>query len=226
MWRILGRPSHNIGASVMPESPWSVISKSSGQTTPGWPSFMAGCRAVVDDFAALHHSSEPHMSRYHLRRLRQDPHIRALTREARPHPEQFIQPLFVVEGTAQARDHPGSARASIATPRPRCWRRSSRTWRPASASSCCLACPQRMQRKAIDWSFTSGQVASHQEALRQGRVAGRRCVPVFLDAAWPLRRAESPKAITSTMRASVEELAAAARGLCATPAPIASRPAT
>ena len=33
-----------------------------------------------------------------LRRLRQDPHIRALTRGARPHPEQFIQPLFVVEG--------------------------------------------------------------------------------------------------------------------------------
>jgi porphobilinogen synthase len=38
------------------------------------------------------------MARLGLRRLRQDPHIRGLTREVRLHPEQFIQPLFVVEG--------------------------------------------------------------------------------------------------------------------------------
>lgn len=33
-----------------------------------------------------------------LRRLRDNRHIRELTREVRLHPEQFIQPLFVVEG--------------------------------------------------------------------------------------------------------------------------------
>ena len=47
------------------------------------------------------------MSRISLRRLRQDPHIRALTRETRPHPEQFIQPLFVVEGLQQRETIPG-----------------------------------------------------------------------------------------------------------------------
>ena len=47
------------------------------------------------------------MTQISLRRLRQDPHVRALTRGARPHPEQFIQPLFVVEGIAQRETIPG-----------------------------------------------------------------------------------------------------------------------
>ncbi|MCC5795162.1 MAG: porphobilinogen synthase [Chromatiales bacterium] len=42
-----------------------------------------------------------------LRRLRQDAHVRALTREVRLHPEQFIQPLFVVEGLAGREPVPG-----------------------------------------------------------------------------------------------------------------------
>lgn len=38
------------------------------------------------------------MAAMSLRRLRDNRHIRELTREVRLHPEQFIQPLFVVEG--------------------------------------------------------------------------------------------------------------------------------
>ncbi len=100
------------------------------------------------------------MSRISLRRLRQDPHIRALTREARPHPEQFIQPLFVVEGIAAAGDDSRASQGFTVTPRPRCWPRSRRTSRPASASSCCSASRPQHRLKAIDWSFTSGQVAA------------------------------------------------------------------
>ena len=47
------------------------------------------------------------MTQISLRRLRQDTHIRALTRGARPHAEQFIQPLFVVEGIAAREIIPG-----------------------------------------------------------------------------------------------------------------------
>lgn len=42
-----------------------------------------------------------------LRRTRDNPHIRALVRGVRVHPEQFIQPLFVVEGLANRTPVPG-----------------------------------------------------------------------------------------------------------------------
>lgn len=42
-----------------------------------------------------------------LRRLRDNAHVRALTRSVRLHPEQFIQPLFVVEGLAERQPVPG-----------------------------------------------------------------------------------------------------------------------
>jgi len=44
-----------------------------------------------------------------LRRLRQDAHVRGLTRRVRLHPEQFIQPLFVVEGGSERTAVPGLA---------------------------------------------------------------------------------------------------------------------
>jgi len=44
-----------------------------------------------------------------LRRNRDNRHIRELTRAARPHPEQFIQPLFAVEGLAAREAVPGLA---------------------------------------------------------------------------------------------------------------------
>ena len=42
-----------------------------------------------------------------LRRTRLNPHVRALTREARVHREQFIQPLFVVDGLDRREPVPG-----------------------------------------------------------------------------------------------------------------------
>jgi porphobilinogen synthase len=99
------------------------------------------------------------MSQLTLRRLRQDPHIRALTREARPHPEQFIQPLFVVEGIAQRevipglpgvyRDTPASLLAQVEA-----------DLKAGVSKFLLFGVPAQHRLKAIDWSFTSGQIAS------------------------------------------------------------------
>ena len=47
------------------------------------------------------------MSTLTLRRLRQDEHIRALTREVHVRLEQLIQPLFVAEDTRERAPVPG-----------------------------------------------------------------------------------------------------------------------
>lgn len=47
------------------------------------------------------------MAELNARRTRLNPAIRELTRQVRPHPEQFIQPLFVVEGLTQREAVPG-----------------------------------------------------------------------------------------------------------------------
>ncbi len=47
------------------------------------------------------------MSSLNLRRLRQNEHVRALTREVHVRPEQLIQPLFVAEGSARPQPVPG-----------------------------------------------------------------------------------------------------------------------
>jgi porphobilinogen synthase len=47
------------------------------------------------------------MAKLSLRRTRLNRHIRELTRESRPHPDQFIQPLFVVDGIQSREAVPG-----------------------------------------------------------------------------------------------------------------------
>src|SRR4051812_9742914 len=42
-----------------------------------------------------------------LRRLRQNEHVRSLTRQHRVSPDQMIQPLFVIEGLDQRQEVPG-----------------------------------------------------------------------------------------------------------------------
>ena len=94
-----------------------------------------------------------------LRRLRQDAHIRALTRGARPHHEQFIQPLFVVEGIA-AREHiPGLTGVYRETPA------SLLTQVAADLAAGCskfllFGVPSAHSERDIDWSFTAGQIAA------------------------------------------------------------------
>src|SRR4249920_1387418 len=99
------------------------------------------------------------MSRISLRRLRQDPHIRALTREARPHPEQFIQPLFVVEALAARETIPGlpgvyrDTAASLLA-------QVEADLKAGVSKFLLFGVPAGHRLKAIDWSFTSGQIAS------------------------------------------------------------------
>jgi len=102
------------------------------------------------------------MSRISLRRLRQDPHIRALTREARPHPEQFIQPLFVVEALGQRETIPGlpgvhrDTAASLLA-------QVEADLRAGVSKFLLFGVPAQHRLKSIDWSFTSGQI----RALKQ-----------------------------------------------------------
>ncbi len=97
-----------------------------------------------------------------LRRLRQDAHIRALTRGARPHHEQFIQPLFVVEGISGREIIPGLAGVYRDTPA------SLLAQIEADLKAGCskfllFGVPATHSDRDIDWTFTSRQIA----AIRQ-----------------------------------------------------------
>ena len=99
------------------------------------------------------------MSRISLRRLRQDPHIRALTRETRPHPEQFIQPLFVVEGLKERETIPGLTGVYRDTPESLLAQIESDL--AAGVSKFLLfGVPTAHATHAISWAFTSGQIAA------------------------------------------------------------------
>jgi porphobilinogen synthase len=105
---------------------------------------------------------EPSTTRITLRRLRQDEHIRALTRGPRPHPEQFIQPLFVVEGIKARENIPGLTGVYRDTPASLLKQIESDL--AAGVSKFLLfGVPASHQAKDIDWSFTAGQIA----AIRQ-----------------------------------------------------------
>jgi porphobilinogen synthase len=99
------------------------------------------------------------MSRISLRRLRQDPHIRALTREARPHPEQFIQPLFVVEGIAERETIPGLTGVYRETPAS-LLRQIESDLKAGVSKFLLFGVPATHATHAIDWSFTAGQIAA------------------------------------------------------------------
>jgi porphobilinogen synthase len=99
------------------------------------------------------------MSQITLRRLRQDPHVRALTRGARPHPEQFIQPLFVVEGIAQRETIPGLTGVYRDTPASLLAQIESDLARGVS-KFLLFGVPASHALHDIDWSFTAGQIAA------------------------------------------------------------------
>ena len=94
-----------------------------------------------------------------LRRLRQDAHVRALTRGAHAHHEQFIQPLFVVEGIAAREVIPGLTGVYRDTPA------SLLTQIAADLAAGCskfllFGVPAAHRDHNIDWSFTAGQIAA------------------------------------------------------------------
>jgi porphobilinogen synthase len=101
-----------------------------------------------------------------LRRLRQDAHIRGLTRGIRPHPEQFIQPLFVVEGIAEREVIPGLTGVYRETPA------SLLTQIEADLAAGCskfllFGVPAAHSSHDVDWSFTTAQIAAIKQRFGQ-----------------------------------------------------------
>ncbi|MEO6079357.1 MAG: porphobilinogen synthase [Steroidobacteraceae bacterium] len=99
------------------------------------------------------------MSHISLRRLRQDPHVRALTRGPRPHPEQFIQPLFVVEGILQRETIPGLTGVYRDTPASLLAQIES-DLDHGVAKFLLFGVPASHATRDIDWSFTANQIAA------------------------------------------------------------------
>jgi porphobilinogen synthase len=97
------------------------------------------------------------MSRISLRRLRQDPHIRSLTREVRLSPEQFIQPLFVVEELRERAEVPGLAEVYRESP-DSLLRQVEADLKAGVSKFLLFGVPRDRQERDIDWSFTSGQI--------------------------------------------------------------------
>jgi porphobilinogen synthase len=148
------------------------------------------------------------MTQISLRRLRQDPHVRALTRGARPHPEQFIQPLFVVEGIAQRETIPGLTGVYRETPASLLTQIESDLSRGVS-KFLLFGVPVSHATHDIDWTFTAGQIAAVKKKFGKGLWLA---VDVCLCSATPHGHCgvlnDSSDHVDNT--ASVRELAAAA----------------
>ncbi|MGC4028367.1 MAG: porphobilinogen synthase [Steroidobacteraceae bacterium] len=99
------------------------------------------------------------MSQITLRRLRQDAHIRSLTREVRPHSEQFIQPLFAVEGIPAREPIPGLTGVHRDTP-DSLLRQIEADLAAGCSKFLLFGVPAGRATQDIDWSFTSGQIAA------------------------------------------------------------------
>jgi porphobilinogen synthase len=148
------------------------------------------------------------MNRISLRRLRQDAHVRALTRGARPHPEQFIQPLFVVEGIADREIIPGLTGVFRDTPAT-LLRQIEADLKQGVTKFLLFGVPATHATHDIDWSFTAGQIAAVKQ--RFGKDVWL-AVDVCLCSATPHGHCgvlnDSQDHLDN--RASVQELAAAA----------------
>jgi porphobilinogen synthase len=92
-----------------------------------------------------------------LRRLRQDAHIRALTREVRPVAEQFIQPLFVVEDLDARDEVPGLTGVYRDTPAS-LLKQIEADLKSGVSKFLLFGVPAGKQAQDVDWSFTAGQI--------------------------------------------------------------------
>jgi porphobilinogen synthase len=97
------------------------------------------------------------LSSLNLRRLRQDEHVRALTREVHVQAEQLIQPLFVVEGIPNRQPVPGLTGV--------CQETTTSLLEQVEADLeigvrkfLLFGVPVARRERAIDWSFTAGQI--------------------------------------------------------------------
>ncbi|MFI4913829.1 MAG: porphobilinogen synthase [Steroidobacterales bacterium] len=93
-----------------------------------------------------------------LRRLRQNARVRALTREIPAvQLEQLIQPCFVAEGAAHPEPVPGLNGVSQETPAS-LLRQVERDLAAGVHNFLLFGVPQARRARAIDWSFTAGQI--------------------------------------------------------------------
>lgn len=97
------------------------------------------------------------MSTLNLRRLRQDEHVRSLTREIHVRSDQLIQPLFVAEGLAKPAPVPGLTGVHQETP-DSLLRQIERDIEAGVSKFLLFGVPTGRSERHIDWSFTAGQI--------------------------------------------------------------------
>jgi porphobilinogen synthase len=97
-----------------------------------------------------------------LRRLRQDEHIRALTREVQLRLEQLVQPLFVAETLTRPEPVPGLTGVHQESP-DSLLRQVEQDLAAGVRAFLLFGVPAARRARGIDWSFTAGQI----RALKQ-----------------------------------------------------------
>jgi porphobilinogen synthase len=97
------------------------------------------------------------MSSLNLRRLRQDEHIRSLTREIHVRADQLIQPLFVGESNSRPEPVPGLTGVHQETPES-LLRQVEQDLQKGVQKFLLFGVPQARSERQIDWSFTAGQI--------------------------------------------------------------------
>ncbi|HEY3730594.1 MAG TPA: porphobilinogen synthase [Steroidobacteraceae bacterium] len=102
------------------------------------------------------------MSRLDLRRLRQNEHVRALTREIHVRHDQLIQPLFVAEHTRRPEPVPGLTGVHQESP-DSLLRQVESDLKAGVRKFLLFGVPRARAERDIDWSFTAGQI----QALKQ-----------------------------------------------------------
>jgi porphobilinogen synthase len=102
------------------------------------------------------------MSSLKLRRLRQNEHIRSLTREIHVRLEQLIQPLFVAEGLTAREPVPGLTGVHQESTES-LLRQVEQDLSAGVRKFLLFGVPRARSERDIDWSFTSGQI----RALKQ-----------------------------------------------------------
>ncbi len=97
------------------------------------------------------------MSSLDLRRLRQNEHVRALSRDVHVRLDQLIQPLFVGEATSAPEPVPGLTGVHQESP-DSLLRQVERDLEAGVSKFLLFGVPQARAERHIDWSFTAGQI--------------------------------------------------------------------
>src|SRR5450755_1653458 len=110
--------------------------------------------------ASRHHPSP--MSSLDLRRLRQNEHVRALTREVHVQLDQLIQPLFVAEGVTRPQAVPGLTGVNQESTES-LLHQVEQDLTAGVRKFLLFGVPRARAERQIDWSFTASQVRALKE---------------------------------------------------------------